>query len=114
MTHGTVALISGLFDLSGGIFVFIKMIYDSNLGIRLVLRNGYGGIIYCSRDFGIFYPSESILILNDSVCRPFQHKNCYNSVGFENGKSTFPLLRSRLYRWISHVIGDDFPFHDHY
>ena len=36
ITHGTVALISGLFDLSGGIFVFIKMIYDSGLGIRLV------------------------------------------------------------------------------
>ena len=41
MTHGTVALISSLFDLSGGIFVFIKMIYDSNLGIRLVLRSGF-------------------------------------------------------------------------
>ena len=41
MTHGTVALISGLFDLSGGIFVFIKMIYDSNLGIRLVLKNDF-------------------------------------------------------------------------
>ena len=38
MTHGTVALISGLFDLSGGIFVFIKMIYDSNLGIRSVFK----------------------------------------------------------------------------
>ena len=38
MTHGTVALISGLFDLSGGIFVFIKMIYDSSLGVRLVFK----------------------------------------------------------------------------
>ena len=45
MTHGTVALISGLFDLSGGIFVFIKMIYDSNLGIRLVLKSDFIGII---------------------------------------------------------------------
>ena len=41
MTHGTVALISGLFDLSGGIFVFIKMIYDSSLGVRWVFTDRF-------------------------------------------------------------------------